>query len=206
MVNANEFLDLFIDLIRELEVIPRDRFYRIRIKLHIKKLRGKYLKALKKKKSFTVKDMLNFTVLLNTVKNMKIIDNFEISENDINLYTKINQVDILFTGIYIYLVTLEGGKPNVIFTLKTKQLQDNQIYMDLRLEVHNKGIAEYGAECDKNTSHNFNDILELLENNYSEKMSEGNIDKLNICFKFLKNIFSMYYNYLFDELERKYLQ
>lgn len=206
MVNANELLDLFIDLIRELEVIPRDRFFKIRIKLYIKKLRDKYLKVLKKKKSFSVKDILSFTVLLNTVKNMKIIDNFEIFENDINLYIKINQVDILFTGIYICLVTLEDDKPSVVFILKTKQLQDNQIYMDLRLEAHNRSIADYGTECDKNTCCNFNDILELFEDNYNEKMSKSNTDKLNICFKFLKNIFIMYYNYLFDELERKYLQ
>lgn len=206
MVNANEFLDLFIDLIRELEVIPRDRFYNIRIKIHIKRLRKKYLKALKKKKSFTVKDMLNFTVLLNTVKNMKIIDKFEIIEDDINLYTKINQVDILFTGIWISLVTLKDNKPSVVFNIRTKQLQNNQIYMDLRLETHNRGIADYGTVCDKNTCHNINDITEVLEDNHNGQMSETNIDRLNVCFKFLKNIFDMYYNYLFDELERKYLQ
>ena len=206
MVSANEYLDLFIELIRELEVVPRDRFYKIRIKYHIKRLRNKYLKLLKTKKIFTVKDMLNFTVLLNTVKNMKIINDFEITENDINLYTKINQVDILFTGIWICLTAMDKDKPSIIFTLRTKQLQDNQIYMDLRLETHNKGVADYGTECDKNTCHNINDIKEILENNFNNQMSETNADKLNICFKLLKNIFVMYYNYLFDELERKYLQ
>lgn len=202
MVNANEYLDLFIDLIRELEVVPRDRFYKIRIRYHIKRLRRKYLKSLKSKKAFSVKDMLNFTVLLNTVKNMKIINDFEISENDINLYTKINQVDILFTGIWICLTTTDKNKPKTIFTLRTKQLQDNQIYMDLHLETHNKGIADYGIECDKSTCRNINDIKEILEYNPSSNI---NII-LNLCFKLLKNIFVMYYNYLFDELERKYLQ
>lgn len=205
MVNANEYLDLFINLIRELEVVPRDKFYKIRIRYHIKRLRKKYLKALKIKKIFSVKDMLNFTVLLNTVKNMKIINDFEISENDINLYTKINQVDILFTGIWICLSIMEKNNPSIIFTLRTKQLQDNEIYIDLRLETHNKGIADYGAECDKNTCRSVSNIKEILEINHSSEISETNT-VLNICFKLLKNIFVMYYNYLFDELERKYLQ
>lgn len=208
MVNANEYLDLFIELIRELEVVPRDRFYKFRIKRLIKRLRRQYINEIKRKTNFDVKHMLNFTVLLNTVKNMKIIDNFDIEEKGINLYTKINQIDILFTGIWMSLVVSNNGEePITIFNLRTKQLQDNKIYMDLKLEFHTKSIADYGTACDKNTVYNFNDIKEILEDNHNNSsMSENNINMMNTSFKFLKNIFIMHYNHLFNELERKYLK
>lgn len=201
MINANESLDKFIELIRELEVIPRDRFFKIRIKHYISKLRKSYKKALFKKHKFTVTDILNFTVLLNTIENMSLINSLDIDNGDVKLYTKIHQTDILYTGVWICLEVYDKGKINTVFIISTANGRD--ITLNAALEFHHEDIADYGSECDKIVKHTLTGVYDISENISQYYDRNSNLE--DTAFKMLLNIFSLYYDYIFDELERKYI-
>lgn len=197
---SNDLLDRFINLIGDLEKVPRDRMYKVRIKKKILKLRRGYLKILKNKNIIDIPYLLNFTAFLNTISGMKIINNIDIETEDIEVSTKIYKIDISIYGIFIHMRVFDNKTLISIFDLKTKMNKANDAYMDITIESFKPSSLE---EKDYITSVHLDSITSL-----SNKNNDGDLKKnsyLDAAFVILKDIFTMYYNHIFDELERKYL-
>lgn len=198
--STNSLLDKFIDLIRDLEKVPRDRMYNIRIKRKILKLRKGYLKILKNRTIIDIPYILNFTTFLSTINNMKIINNVDIETEDVSILTKIYKIDISVYGIFIHMRIFDNGDLISIFDIKTKINMSNDVCMDIIMETFKPSALE---EKDYITSIHLDSITSISNKNTDRDIERNK--NLDAAFVILKDAFSMYYNYIFDELERKYL-
>lgn len=198
--SANSLFDKFIDLIHDLEKEPRDRFYAIRIKRKISKLKKRYLSILKNRTVFDIPYILNFAAFLSTISNMRIINNISIETEDVNILTKIYKIDISTYGIFMHIRIFDNGNIISIFDLKTKTDISNDIYIDITMKIFEPSVLE---EKDYITSIHLDSVYSILNRNIDRDAYTAK--NLDLAFVILKDSFSIHYNYIFDELERKYL-
>lgn len=198
--SVNNLLNIFINLIRDLEVSKQGNFfYNQKNKYKIKKTKYIFFKDLKSKQSFNVNDLQNLTALLNTIHNMKILKSLEInSYKSFNLSSKIYKTDdITFLGITTFLKVFSDDEQLLDFHIKTKQSQLNNTLIDIDINIFSNSLGDYGPVSDIK-SNNLKD-LKIIQKNSKESI-------MSISFKMIYNIFTVYYDQIFNSLERRYLK
>lgn len=195
ILNSNELLKLFIDSISNIERISSNKSigYKLAIRYQLFKLRRVVLPNISKIKEFSISDLMNFTSLINALKKIGVHNNtINVDNGGTTLYINEYEVDLLFTSILIRLNVINQEQFS-LFTLITKSDANNNTFFDMSISANNTS-----GNYSKNKNYKLSDRTSIQSDNKS--------DIETAAFDTLHNVFIIYYNKLFDVLERKYLK
>ena len=197
VLNSNEILKSFIDTIANIEHVSSNKNigYKLAIRYYLFKLRRAVLPSISKAKEFSVSDLMNFTSLLKVLKKIGVHDNtikITTDEQETALHINEYEIDMLFSSLVIQLWVCYKDRIS-LFTLTTKSDANNNTFFDMAI-----GSSDKSSSLSRNKSYKLSDRTSIQSDNKSD--IEGS------AFTALYNSFIIYYNKLFDGLERKYLK
>ena len=195
VLNSNEILKLFIDTISNIERVSSNKKigYKLAIRYHLFKLRRVVLPSISKTKEFSVSDLMNFTSLVKVLKKIGVHNNnIKIDGEETSLCINEYEIDMLFSSLVIRLWVCYKDRIS-LFTLTTKSDANNNTFFDMAI-----GSSDKSSSVSRNKSYKLSDRTSIYSDNKSDIETSA--------FDALYNAFIIYYNKLFDALERKYLK